>query len=271
MHYSYSRGATLSALLLIFCGPAQALEYKLTAGFSADRTDNVGRASEGSGLVQSDTILRPTLRGLLDHEGNNVLFSADYLVEHRIYTEDVFDDRTRWTGRADLRWDPTEFLQLNATNSRTETTEDSLLQDVETNRQVTSVTSLGPTLSFRPRASDRLSLAYRYSDVSQGQAFSGTSLLADAPLVNADSERQNLTLAYEFGLTENRSLTASISRDEVEFEQNSPDLEIDTASLLYESKGDALEVTALAGYTTIDRTLGPVSYTHLTLPTTPYV
>jgi len=257
MQNSYTRRATLSVLLLMACGPVQALEYKLTAAFSADRSNNVGRASEDSGLVQKDTILRPTLRALADHEGNNLLLSADYLVEHRIYTEDVFDDRTRWTGRADLRWDAIpEFLQFNATNSRTETTEDSLLQDVETNRQVTSVTSLGPTLSFRPRASDRLSLEYRYSDISQGQVNSGATLLPNAALVNADSERQNITLAYEFGFTENRSLTASLSRDDVEFEQNAPDLQIDIASLLYESKGDAVEIMALAGYTTIDRNLG---------------
>jgi len=257
MHHSYSRGALLPALLLLICGPAQALEYKLTTGFSAERSDNIGRASEDSGLVQKDTVLRPTLRAMVDHEGNNLLISGDYLVEHRIYTEDVFQDRTRWTGRADLRWDALpEYIQFNATNSRTETTEDSLLQDVETNRQVTSVTSLGPTLSIRPRSGDRLSLEYRYSDISQGQVNSGATLLPNAPLVNADSERMNLTLAYELGLTENRKLTASISRDEVEFEQNAPDLEIDIASLLYESKGDALEIAALAGYTTIDRSLG---------------
>ena len=86
MHYSYSRSATLSAALLLACGPAQALEYKLTTAFSAERSDNIGRASEASGLVQNDTVLRPTLRGLLDHESNSLKISADYLVEHRIYT-----------------------------------------------------------------------------------------------------------------------------------------------------------------------------------------
>ena len=257
MNHSYSRGAMLPALLLLLCGSAQALEYKLTSGFSAQRSNNIGRASEASGLVQNDTILLPTLRGMIDHEGSNLLISGDYLVEHRIYTEDVFNDRTRWTGRADLRWDAVpEFLQFNATNSRTETTEDSLLQNIETNRQVSSVTSLGPTLSIRPRASDRLSLEYRFSDISQGQVNTGATILPNDPMVNADSQRQNLILSYELGLTENRSLTASISRDDVEFEQNAPDLEIDIASLAYESKGDALEIAALAGYTTIDRSLG---------------
>ena len=75
-------------------------------------------------------------------------------------------------------------------------------------------------------------------------------------MINADSERQTLTLAYEMGFTENRSLTAELSRDQVDFSQNAPELEIDTASLFYSSKGDALEVDARAGYTTIDRTLG---------------
>jgi len=257
MHYSYLRGTALAALLLSVCGPAQGLEYRLTTSLSAERSDNIGRASEESGLVQNDTVLRPTLRGVLDHEGNNIQLSADYLVEHRIYTEEVFNDRTRWTGRADLRWDAVpEFLQFNATNSRTETTEDSLLQDVETNRQVTSVTSLGPTLSFRPRASDRIALEYRFSDIAQGQVNSGATILPNAPLINADSQRQALTLSYELGFTENRTLTAAISRDKVDFEQNAPELEIDTASLLYSSKGDALEVDALVGYRTIDRTLG---------------
>ena len=257
MNHSYSRGATLPALLLIACAPAQAFEYRLTTLFSAERSDNVGRASEESGLVQNDTILRPTLRAMLDHEANNFLLSADYLVEHRIYTEDVFNDRTRWTGRADLRWDAVpEFLQFNATNSRTEATEDSLLQNVETNRQVTSVTTLGPTLSFRPRPSDRLALEYSYSDISQGQVNSGATIFENDALINADSQRQSLTLSYEIGFTENRTLTAAISRDEVDFEQNAPELEIDTASLMYTAKGDALEIDVLAGYTTIDRTLG---------------
>lgn len=256
MNNSYSRSAALSALLFA-CGTAQAVEYKLTTGFSTERSDNVGRASEESGLVQKDWIHKPTLRGLLNHESNNVQISADYLVEHRIYTEEVFDDRTRWTGRADLRWDAVpELLQFNATNSRTETTEDSLIQDIETNRQVTSVTSVGPKLFFQPRASDQLSLEYRYSDISQGQVNTGATIDPNVPQINSDSDRQLMAVAYRLGLSENRSLTAEVSRDKVDFKQNAPELEIDTASLLYSSKGDALELDARAGYTTIDRTLG---------------
>ena len=57
------------------------------------------------------------------------------------------------------------------------------------------------------------------------------------------------------GFTENRSLTAQLSRDKVEFDRNAPDLEIDTAALLYQSKGEILDIQARAGYTTIDRTL----------------
>ena len=248
--------ASLSALLLVG-GSANAIEYTLTTGFSTERTNNVGRVSDDSGLVQKDWIHRPTLRGIVDHQGNNLQLTGDYLVEHRIYTEDVFDDRTRWTGRADLRWDALpELLQFNVTNSRTETLEDSLIQDVETNRQVTSVTSAGPKLTFRPRTSDELSLEYRYSDISQGQVNTGATIDPNVPQLDSDSERQLFTIAYELGLTENRSITAAVSRDKVDFNQNAPELEIDTASLQYESKGDALELILRGGYTTIDRTLG---------------
>lgn len=244
MNKSYTRGAVLATLVLA-CGAANAVEYKITAGVSSERTNNVARASDQSGLRQSDWVHRPFLRGLLDHETKKLLLSADYLVEHRIYTEDVFDDRTRWTGQANLRWDAVQdFLQFNASNSRTETTEDSLNQDIESNRQVTTVTSAGPRLFFRPRSSDELSVEYRYSDIGQDET-------------DTDSDRQLLSVAYKLGFTENRSLTAEVSRDKVDFDlSTASELEIDTATLTYASLGDALEIRARGGYTTIDRTLG---------------
>ena len=96
MNKRYPQVAGLSALLLV-CGSASAVEYTLTTGFSTERTNNVGRVSDDSGLVQKDWIHRPTLRGMISHEGNSLQLTGDYLVEHRIYTEDVFDDRARWT------------------------------------------------------------------------------------------------------------------------------------------------------------------------------
>ena len=255
MSNSFSRGAALSALLFS-CDAAQAIEYKLTTELSASRSDNIGRVSEDSGLVQSAFLYKPTLRGMLSQETNSLRIAADYVAEYRIYS-DVFDDRLRVTGRADLQWDAIQdFLQFNVSNVRTETTEDSLIQNVETNRQVTSVTSAGPRLFYRPRARDELSFEYRFSDVNQGQAGGGSITIPVNQQINSDSERQLFTLAYKLGLSENRSLTAELTRDNVDFEQDAPELEIDTASLIYASKGDSLDFEARAGYTTIDRSLG---------------
>lgn len=236
-------GLALAATTLVSAG-AHAIEYRLSTGFTTTHTDNIARANSGSGLVQDDWIHTPMVRGVLSHETPNLMVVGDYTVEHRIYTEDVFEDRTRWTGRADLRWDTLrDILQFNVSNSRTESTEDALGQDVENNRQITTVTSLGPKLQFRPRTSDLFSLEYRYSDISQEET-------------DSDSERQRLAAAYELGLTENRALILEVSRDMVDFDRiDSPELEIDTATLTYRTEGDALELEVRGGYTTIDRSL----------------
>ncbi len=236
----------LSALLSLALGggllvstSAEAIEYSLTAGFSTERSDNITRSQ----IEEDDWIHTPMLTAELAHQTANLRVEGDYLVEHRIYTEDFFDDRTRWTGRADLQWDALNFLQFNASNSRTESTEDALQQDVENNRQITTVTSAGPKLQFRPRTSDILSLEYRFADITQEET-------------DSDSERQLIAVAYELGLSENRALTLEVSRDMVDFDRDtSPELDIDTASLTYSSEGDAIEVDARGGYTTIDRSL----------------
>lgn len=65
-----------------------------------------------------------------------------------------------------------------------------------------------------------------------------------------------LAAAYALGLSENRTLTLDVSRDMVDFDrEESPELEIDTASLTYASEGDAVDFELRAGYTTIDRSL----------------
>jgi|GEM_PF-3203716 len=245
-HYPSGRALTALALActVAIAPPAQALEYRLTAGVNSTHTDNVGRASDESGLKQDDWVHRPSLLGTLEHDTGRLRARANYMVEHRIYTEDVFNDRTRFTGRADLRWDALpDLLEFNISNSSTESTEDSLGQDIETNRQTSNVTSAGPRLYFRPRSSDTASIEYQYSDIRTEETSS-------------DSTRHLLAADYELGLSANRSLLFEVSREMVEFDDTSaPELDIDTASLAYLSKGDYVELEARAGYTRVDRNL----------------
>jgi len=235
------------ALVATACGSVnvQAIEYRLSTGLTTTHSDNVTRANSTNGVEQDDWIHTPMVRGELAHETANLRVQGDYMVEHRIYAENSFEDRTRWTGRADLRWDTLrDILQINASNSRTESTEDALGQDVENNRQIVTVSSIGPKLQFRPRTSDLFSIEYRYSDISQEET-------------DSDSERQLLAAAYELGLSTNRSLIFEVSRDMVDFtREDSPELDIDTASLTYQSEGDFLDLEIRGGYTTIDRSLG---------------
>ena len=164
--------------------PTAALEYRLGVGYTLETTDNVGRTPDNE---VSDFIHIPQARFSANHVTPQFDIDANYRFQHRIYVEDLFQDRTRLTGSAALSWKALpERLRINVSNSRTEATIQTLQQDIENNRQLTTVTSVGPVLSLRPRPSDRLNLEYRFSDVTEEETAS-------------DSERQLVRFGYVVG------------------------------------------------------------------------
>ncbi|MEM7220245.1 MAG: hypothetical protein AAF515_17920 [Pseudomonadota bacterium] len=222
--------------------PAAALDYTIGAGYTLETTDNVGRTTDNE---VSDLINIPQVQASVSHLTSQFELDANYRFERRIYVEDLFQDRTRLTGSAQVAWHAIpERLRLNVSNSRTEATIQSLAQDIENNRQLTTVTSVGPVLSLRPRPSDRFNLEYRFSDVTEEET-------------DSDSERQLFRIGYVAGLSANRNIGIEASRDSVEFEADfAPSLDINNASVTYNSRSELLDVQLKAGYSNIERSLG---------------
>ena len=245
------------ALAIPFCmglatTSVQALEYEFGIGNTTLHTTNVGRTEDDE---VSDWIQIPNASLVASHDVGDLELDAAYRFERRIYNEDVFDDRNRFTGRANLLWNALpERLQFFATNTRTEATINSIAQNVEDNRQLVRSTSAGPRLLFNPRGGDQFSFEYRYTLVQEDDSnFFGEG-------VDADSDRNRFSLAYELGISTNRSLTLQASREEVDFDDpGTADLDIDNASLSYQSRSETLELMATAGYTDISRTQGLAS------------
>lgn len=226
---------------------SEALEYEFGVGNTTLHTTNVGRTADNE---VNDWVQIPQATLSASHDTGSVELDAAYRFERRIYNEDVFSDRNRLTGSADLLWDALpERIQFFASNTRTEATINSIEQDVEDNRQLVRTTSAGPRILLNPRAGDQFSFEYRYTMVQEDDStFFGDE-------IDADSERNRFSAAYELGISANRSLTLQASREEVDFDDpGTADLDIDNASLTYQSRGDRLEIMATAGYTDISRT-----------------
>jgi len=227
----------------------QALEYNFAVGNTTLYTTNVGRTEEEE---VADLVQIPHASLVASHDTGAVELDAGYRFERRIYREDLFRDRNRFTGSANLLWNALpERLQFFASNTRTEATINSIEQDVEDNRQLVRTSSAGPRLLFNPRGGDQLSLEYRYTLVQEDDSiFFGDE-------IDADSDRNRFSLAYELGISANRSLTLQASREEVDFDDpGTPDLDIDNASLSYRSNSERLELIVTAGYTDISRSQG---------------
>ena len=230
--------------------PAMALEYNLGVGNTTLHTSNVARTADDE---VNDWVQIPTARLVASHDTGAVELDADYRFERRIYDQDVFDDRNRLTGRADLLWDALPGrIQFFGTNTRTEATINSIQQDVEDNRQLVRTSSVGPRLLLNPRASDQFILEYRYAVVREDDAnFFG------AGVIDTDSDRNRVTASYRLGISQNRTLSLQAFREEVDFDDpGTPDLDIDNLSLSYQSKSGSVELIASGGYSDITRTQG---------------
>lgn len=234
---------TLLAAMLATSLPAVAIETTVGVTVESIYSDNITRVSDNK---VSDVTHQPGVFVALDHEGSKIRANARYDYERRIRQEGSFDNDDSLSGTSTIVWQAIPGrLDFTASNTRTETTVDGQQTDLPTNLQVTDSTRVGPTLRFRVRRNDEIQLQYFY-----------TQTRADVT-ENTDSKRQSASLSYLMNVGQNDQLVFNVANNKVEFDGvGVPDLDAVTGSVQWQRSGPSLDFSLLAGYTTMDRTLG---------------
>lgn len=225
------RKPLVAAIALVLCAPASALELEASTTLTARHSNNTFRSENDQ---QNNFSLEPGI--LLDgfHDGPNLQAALNYQFERRFHTEDGNSQRNFFRGGADIDWAVIpDRLVLNLDQSSTESTRSANQSGTENDREVTDNLSVGPTLFFRVRETDRLSFTYLYED-------------RNAILDENDSTSNILSGSYTFQFSEFTSLTAEHREEEIDFSSELSrklDVTKQTLSYAYRNDGAWLQIT----------------------------
>lgn len=148
---------------------SEALDIGVTVDVESEFTTNTA-LTETNEL--EEWIHKPGINFSASHEAPNLTLEADYSFEHRFYQEDLFEDESATTGRADILWNAIpERLDFTVRNTRTETPIEAIDAATPSNRQETSNTEAGPTLRFHTRGDDEFQLEYLFGARSSDLAI----------------------------------------------------------------------------------------------------
>lgn len=230
------------ALLLCLSFPATALETTIGVRVESAYTDNTLRTADNE---VSEVTYQPGARISLDHQGSAIRANGTYDYERRIRTKDFFSDDDALTGASSVVWQAIPGrLDFTVANTRTETSVNGQLADTPVNRQVTDSTRAGPTLRFRVRNNDEVQLQYFH-----------TVTTSDINLT--DSQRDTLSASYVLNVGQNDQLVFNVADNKVDFDDNNaPDLNALTGAVRWNRFGPQVDMSVMAGYTTMERQNG---------------
>lgn len=219
-----------------------ALEASVVVGHTAEYTTNSGRTADDE---VSEWIHRPSINVALRQEGAQLDLEGAYRFERRIFEEDLFEDESALTGHGQLIWRMLpERLDFTIRNTRTETTQQSLLPQTPANRQTVSATDLGPTLRLRPRPNSEVQLEYLYTDVRANETAT-------------DSTRHTANLRYIVDLSSVRELTFAAGYTDVDYDDDlAADIDTTRGTVSLASTGGQVAYTLTGGYSRTRRDLG---------------
>jgi hypothetical protein len=222
--------------------PATALETQIGVRAASSHTNNTLRTPDNE---VDEVTYQPGVAVQVQHQGSAIRANGNYDYERRIRTEDFYDDTDAVTGASTVVWQALPGrLDLTVTNTRTETTVDALQANTPDNLQITDSTRAGATLRFRVRNNDEIQLQYFHT-------------MTTADVANTDSQRDTLSASYVMNVGQNDQLVFNVTDNRVNFDAAAaPDLNAITGSLQWNRFGPSVDMSLMAGYTTIDRDLG---------------
>jgi len=159
--------ASSAALLIGICffqAPslyAAEYQYLIEATARAEQIENPQRLSADE---QDEFLSEQRLRATLSRATSKLVTNIDYQGSKLNYRENLLMDRSYVTGSSSIDWiiSPERFT-WNLSNSRSLQVIDPLQPDTLNNRQVISLTSTGPSVTFQLSGRNRLSASIDYS------------------------------------------------------------------------------------------------------------
>lgn len=219
--------------------PVSALELYGATTLSARHSNNTLR-SEDDRL--NNFSLEPGLLLDMVHEGNNLNAVLDYQFERRFHTEERNSERNFFSGGARVNWTLLpDRLEINLNQNSTESTRVGSQRGAPNDTDVTDNLSVGPTLFFRVRDTDRLNFTYLYED-------------RNAILDEDDSRSDVLSGSYLFQFTEFSSFTLEHREEDIKFSSDlARDIDVTNQTLTYNYRNSGVNFTLGGGHSEYER------------------
>ena len=215
-----------------------AIEWGASVQVGAQYEDNIDRLPVNE---ESDTERNLGLNLNLNGQGSRYLLDIDYRFLRRDYQDDVLEDDTAINGDSALRFELLRSLDFVLDHQISELRSNLEERDTAENRNNRSVLSTGLDWNLAFSRVDQLRIAPRYVRVD----------LEDVD--DSESTRNNLGISWLRQLSEVSQLTVSGQRQDVTFEQDGFDYELDSVNIGYSTQLSRLSWGVQAGYSDISR------------------
>ena len=226
---------TLLALLGCCSQPAFSLEMSVVVAAGVEHTDNARKSKTNT---ISELQSKASADFSLEHGGSELTAEIGYRAEYTNYDKDSQDNDTTLEGDALLIYEQIdETLTWTLENSRRSVLKDKALDDLQSNREDRSISSIAPKLILRPSARDTVIIDASYTSIQYDDS------------TQQDSKRTGLGALWSHGLSAVDTLSMRLLYQDISFDkdQSANDYEYYLATLGYQAKLSRLSYKVDAG------------------------
>jgi hypothetical protein len=224
---------------------ASALDTTFELGAGLEYTSNALKTSTDE---RSDIEQQAIAALGLTHEGSSVIAEIDYIARFTAYDENTQSDQTEVTGDASIVYEQMDKqLYWTLENSRRNFVRDRALANIQSNREIRAISTVGPELILRPSASDAIYTGLSYSDTSYGDSD------------QQDSNSTGASISWQRSLSEVDVASLNINYQDVKFDTGLGDNQYYRATVGYSASLSRLSYNIDVGYNTSQRESGDAS------------
>ena len=211
----------------------------------------------GAGLVYSSNALKTSTEERseleqqaiaalgLSYESRSVVAELDYIARFTVYDEDTQSDQSELTGDASIVYEQMDDqLYWTFENNRRNLVRDRALANIQSNREIRSISTIGPELILRPSASDAIYTGLSYSDTSYGDSD------------QQDSSSTGASISWQRSLSEVDVASLNINYQDVRFDSGLGDNQYYRATVGYSASLSKLSYNIDVGYNVSQRESG---------------